>query len=90
MTEESQVQDPVRVAVREGIQDALADPRTWDAVRSALTSYARTEAGGFTLGVLSTFFRWIFRVGLLVALVWSIGGLPAVIGFFKSGGHGSP
>lgn len=79
------IDDPIRVAVREGLQDALADPKTWEAIRGAFAHYARSEAGGFTLGVIGNFAKWVFRFGLVIALVWSMGGLPAVFAFLKGG-----
>lgn len=85
MTNPNPSTDPIRTAVRDGIRDALADPDTWSAVREAFAGYARSEAGGWTIGVARSALKWVLRGVLILGFCYYVGGLPMVAAYFKLG-----
>lgn len=83
MTEESRVllvgllRDEMRVAVRDGIAEALSDAnaeRFCGVVLQQLSKRAEEKAGAFVLGGV----KRLLGVGVILAAVWMLGGGAAV------------
>lgn len=74
----------IRREVAAGIRDALSDPDTWEVAFEAFNKYAQSRTGKMLLGGIGVVFRRLVFVGLILAGVYAIGGLPAIIALFKS------
>lgn len=74
----------IRREVAQGIRDAVSDPETWEVAFEAFNKYAQSRTGKMLLGGIGVVFRRLVFVGLILAGVYAIGGLPAIIALFKS------
>ena len=78
--------DPVRTAVKLGLQDAIADPDTWIAARKAFKEYAQSEAGNITLGIFKSVGKRLLQATFIAVLIYWVSGIPGLIAWWKAGG----
>lgn len=82
--------DEIRIAVADGIREAMRDPQLWASVLAALQLHAQSQAGGWLFGGLRAVLSkvaWLLTIGMAVYLV---GGWSALASLFKAtlfGGH---
>ena len=81
---EALTEDHVRRAIRDGIAEAVADPRVWSAAVEAMKTHAQQEAGGWLLGNLRTFFGKLLLFVVLGMAVYMTGGWSALVAYFKT------
>lgn len=78
----------VQKAVTDGIREAVADKRTWDAFFAAAAEAAQNQAGAVTMGGI----KWALRKaawGLVLAgAVYAAGGWPLLLKFLGLSGKG--
>lgn len=74
----------IRAEVAAGIRDAVSDPETWAVAFDAFNKYAQSRTGKIFLGGLWAMLRRLIFIGLVVAGVYAVGGLPAIIALFKA------
>lgn len=77
----------LKMAVREGISDALTDPHTADALVSgmydAFQRHAQETAGRTVVGLVkAALTKGVFMM-IAGAIIYSLGGWAAVVGFWK-------
>jgi hypothetical protein len=79
--------EAIKASVTQGVQQAIADPKTWEAGFTAmgdhLAAAAQAESGKWVIGWLG----WIVKKAALgiavVAVLYYTGGLPAVVAWLK-------
>lgn len=76
--------EDVRSAVSQGIHDAVSNPALWAAAVQAMQSHAKTEAGGWLIGMVKAALSKVFLFGAVVLAVYSIGGWSALASLFRS------
>lgn len=87
MGDSQQEDERLRAIVAAGMQDTLADKETYARAFGAFREYAqdaaRKEAGNWVLGWV----KWLVGKAILgvivVAVLWWVGGLPAVLAWLK-------
>lgn len=76
----------IEEAVVAGIRRAVADSATWEAASLAIRAQAQSAAGGLLLGGMRAAITRLAWIVAIVASLYALGGLPAVIGWLKAGG----
>ncbi|MBL8307221.1 MAG: hypothetical protein JNM33_11030 [Rubrivivax sp.] len=78
-----QLERHVPAMVAQGIVAAVGDPNTWAAMRQGMRKSAEQAAGGWVMGTI----KWAFDKALagvvVLILVYSVGGLPALLAMLK-------
>ena len=69
--------------VAEGIVAAVGDPATWEAMRSGMRKSAEKAAGGWVMGSVKWAFDKVLAGVVVLILVYSVGGLPALLAMLK-------
>lgn len=69
--------------IAEGIVTAAASPDTWAAMRSGMKREARDAAGNVILGTIKSIPGKVFWFVLVLWILYSTGGLPAVLSWLK-------
>lgn len=73
----------VPAMVAQGIVAAVGDPATWEAMRSGMRKSAEKAAGGWVMGSVKWAFDKVLAGVVVLILVYSVGGLPAVLTMLK-------
>lgn len=77
----------IKVAVRDGVREALADPTTADqfvaGMYEAFSRHATDTVGRTAIGAIKTLIVRGLLFALIGALVYSVGGWAALVGFWK-------
>lgn len=79
----------VPAMVAQGIVAAVGDPATWEAMRSGMRKSAEKAAGGWVMGSVKWAFDKVLAGVVVLILVYSVGGLPALLALLKIKG-GAP
>lgn len=87
--ETNRVDDEVRAAIHQGIRDAASDPEIHKALiagfAEAAGKKARDEAGSWVLRTLRDWFWSAVKGGVVIVVLWKLGGLPLVLTWFNGG-----
>lgn len=75
----------IEEAVAAGIRRAVADSATWEAASVAIRAQAQSAAGGWLLGGVRAAVTKVAWVVAIVAGLYALGGLPAVLAWIKAG-----
>lgn len=74
----------VTAAVKQGITDAVSDPKFWSSVMSAIQQQAANEAGGWLFGGLKAAMSKAFWLVIIGFGIYLVGGWSALVAAFKA------
>lgn len=83
----AQIRRQMHAAVVDGLRDVASDPEFWAAAAGAMRKHAQQQAGGFVMGTLGALLSRALIVCVALWAVYSLGGLPALVAWLKSGGQ---
>jgi len=83
----TQIRRQMHAAVVDGLREVASDPEFWAAAAGAMRKHAQQQAGGFVMGALGALVSRVMLIAVAVWAVYSLGGLPALVAWLKSGGQ---